>query len=376
MTKKVINFPISNLTQVDIMSSELGIPSLEYVADGILIHIYRAKRLHEPTWFSATLKNHVLCARESYMRYGFVPREDEYDAKSAIYLARVVYIDQPKDIHPVEEWISMRFVPADGFPRYSEDLTFCLCGKQELSNWLLKSHHNKNKDITKHIVTMSRICGIPPRPLSHSMQLNANTCSFIPEKFKHTGISFAFMNKQFFNDCTSDARDYQYITGLFHDGLIERALTVTTARGKKVPAFTLAHDILGIQEASQIKLNRSLSFAYEFPAYFLKADELYALFLKLLSRKIISISTFAHYLHTSDHPENWMDSLDTFKRILPEMGKLLTTNGKLHESKITGITLRSMIDASVDDGPKLRLMKSGPWCKSIDEYISLSKLRV
>jgi len=360
-------------TKISTVSSELGIPSLEYVANGLLIHIYRAKRLHEPRWLSATLKHYVMRARKSYMRYGSVPREDAYDAKSAIYLARIVYMDQSSGAHPIEEWISMRFVPTDGAPRYSEDLIFCLCNGKKLADWLLKSPLNKNKDIIKHIVTMSRICGIPPHLLLPPKELSTDEPICLPKKFKYSGLSFALMNKQFFNDCKSDGKDYQYITGLFHDELIDRALTVTTARGKKIPVFTPAHDTLNIREASQIRLNRSLSFAYEFPAYFLKANQLYTLFLKLLSRKTISLNTLAHYIQTSDHPENWMESLDTFRRILPKMGKLLTTNGKLHKSQITGKQLRSMINTLVDDGPKLRFMKSNSWHKSIDEYICLYK---
>jgi len=348
-------------------------PVAEYTVNGILFQVYRAKQLHTPKWSSTILKSLVMRARKSYMRYGPVAEEDAYDVKSAIYLTRAVYTQMYfSDLYPVEEWLSMRFVPADGLPQYTEDLIFCLCDNAVLVDWLLTSNLNVTKDITNHILTMSRICSIPPYIIEGAQ----DNSMVLPEKLKYPGISFALMNKQFLDDCRSESKEYTYITGLFHDKLINNILTIVMNGGRKIPFFRPAYDLLGFEDQSRIKLNRSLFFIYEFSGYFLKTKQLYNLLVNLMRKGSLTANTFTHYIQNIKHIEQYMNDIDSFKQIMPKIGALLTTQGPLYGAKLTGEQLRRIIDEKVDDGPTLRMMKIDEWQKDIRTYLrNISKPR-
>jgi len=343
-------------------------PVAEYTVDGILFQVYRAKQLHTPKWSSAVLKDLVMRARKSYMRYGPVAKEDAYDVKSAIYLTRAVYTQMySSNLYTVEEWLSIKFVPADGLPQYTEDLILCLCDNVVLADWLLTSNLNVAKDITNHIVTMSRICSIPPSVIKGGATKDNNMV--LPEKLKYTGISFTLMNKQFLDDCRSESKEYTYITGLFHDKLI----TVIEG-GRKIPIFRPAYDLLGLEDQSRIKLNRSLFFIYKFSGYFLKTKQLYNLLVNLMRKGSLTANTLTHYIQNIKHVEQYMNNIDSFKQLMPKIGTLLTTQGPLYGAKLTGEQLRRIIDEKVEDSPTLRMMKIDEWQKDIDKYLRFFKL--
>ncbi len=349
-------------------------PVAEYTVNGVLFQVYRAKKLHTSKWSSVALKSFVMRARKSYMRYGPIELEDMYDVKSAIYLTRAVYTQtRSSNLYAIEEWLSMRFVPADGLPQYTEDLFFCLCDNTILVDWLLASNFNVTGDITKNIVTMSRICNIPPYVVSGSTTHNHSIV--IPEKLKYTGISFALMNKQFLDDCRSKSKRYTYITGLFHDKLVDNILTITTKNGIKIPFLQPAYNLLGLKDQSRIKLNRSLSFIYKFSGYFLKTKQLYDLLANLVREGSLTAKTLTHYIQDIEHIEQYMSNINSFKRISPKIGALLTAQGPLYGAKLTGEELRRSIDKKVDDGPTLRMIKSSEWQKGINKYLHFCKVQ-
>ncbi len=354
----------------------LGLAAATYEVGGVLFQVYCAKPLHSSRWKSVALKKLVTHARSSYLRYGLVNPHDTYDQKSAIYLTRVSYVHTCKTrlSHTVEEWLSMRFVPSDGLPEYTEDLLFSMCEGKSLVEWLRIKNLDNDKNIAEKIITLSRICGIPSDMCSNNQKTDSG--GSLPSKLQYTGISFALMNKLFLEQCKLTAQPYQYITGLFREELVENALTIQINNQKRIPTFTYGYKLLGFKNPSAITLNRSLPSApvYEFPAYFLKKDQLYHELKGLWKNGRITLRTLMHYVHIDMRADEWMKDVCSFQYALPQLGRLLTVKGILYDSSMTGEQLRSFLDTRLDDGPQLRMMRMDEWQQSIDKYLHVRYL--
>lgn len=350
------------------------IPIAQYSLEGALIQIYRAKSLHSSEWKSPQLKQYLMHARQSYLRYGHVPLIDDFDAKSEVYITRATY--SIKDDHlsySVEEWLSMRFVPSDGNPRYTEDLSYSLCEDKPLIQWLSESNFGKRKDSAQHMIAISRICSIPPRKIPG---YKYKKYVFFPKKLGYTAISFALMNKVFLDNLSSSSKYYGHMTGIFRDEFIDKVLTVGTPKGEIVPDFTFGYKLLGLNNIRMIRLDRSapLLYPYHFPKYFFHIKQLHEVFCGLYANGSITQKTFIHYMGTEAHPDGWISDLDHFKKISSKLDNILTVIGPLYGASITGEEVRFMFDRKVDDGPRLRIMQIDAWRNSIEKYLRLSPL--
>ena len=364
----MINHSCKKQKKVDVIRKSLLDSAIAvYKIDGALFHVYRAKSLHSLKWESAALKRLVAHARDSYLRYGSVPPFDKYDNKSAVYITRVQYTHRCKTqtYYPIEEWLSMRFIPSDGLPEYTEDLLFSLCEGKPLVDWLKAKCTENTEKIVDQIITLSRICSIPP--CINGIAVNQNVQ--LPLKLQYTGISFALMNKVFLEEYKFQTR-HRYITGMFREELINRVLTLESEQGR-IPQFTYGYEFIGQNDPSVITLNRSSAPVYDFPAYFLKTDQHHDALYNLWKKGSIATDTFAYYVKTDFDVHEWMDDIGIFQQILPKLGALLTAKGFLSGSSITGEQMRLILNDCVDDGPQLRMMQIEVWSKSIEQYLRL-----
>lgn len=350
------------------------IPIAQYSFEGVLIQIYRVKNLHSSEWNSPQLKQYLMHARQSYLRYGHVPLIDDFDMKSEIYITRVTYsIKNDSLSYPVEEWLSMRFVPSDGNPRYTEDLLYCLCKDKPLIQWLSESNFSGTKNSAQHMIAISRICSIPPRKIP---KYKYKKDVFFPERLHYTAISFALMNKTFLDNQNSSLKYYKHMTGIFRDEFIDKILTARTLEKEIVPDFTFGYKLLGLNDIHALTLNRSapLLYPYHFPNYFFQIDELHKALGNLYSHESITRETLIHYMGEEAHPDKWIHNLDYFKRISPKLEHMLTVIGPLYGASITGEKMRAVLDREVGDGPKLRIMNMDAWQNSIEKYLHLGPL--
>lgn len=366
-----------DLKKIDEFASSIGPEIARYgIGNGITLSLYKAKNLHSAEWFSESLKNLVMEARKSYLRYGEVPQDDVYDAKSVVYIGRAAYEYEVKGIiYPAEEWLSVRFVPADGTPQYTEDLEFCLVNDRVLVDWFLNSDLNKKGDILKRIFTISRICSIAPH-ISHSMSTHFFN-RILSKKLMFTGVLLSLMSKQFLKDCAVKSIPCELITGLFRDEFIEKSLTVLTPRETRIPDFSYGYKTLGLSDISALKLNRSLfsHYFYKFPSYFLNMDQLFSALNDLINQKQMSMQTLDYYIKGDMRAAEWMQTSAIFKRIGKDLGNVISTAGALYDSHLTGEYLRRLLNARVSDGPHLRVMRTNAWIKSIEKYLKACDIR-
>lgn len=358
----------------DMHQSLTDIPIAQYSLEGALIKIYRAKSLHCSEWKSPQLKQYVMHARQSYLRYGSVPLIDDFDIKSEIYITCVSYsIKNNRVSYPVEEWLSMRFVPSNGKPEYTEDLLYSLCEDKPLIQWLSESNFGGTRDAAKHMIAISRICSIPLRRIpAYTYKKNVS----FPKKLGYTAISFALMNKVFLDNLNFSSEYYGHMTGIFRDEFIDNVLTVRTPERETVPDFTLGYKLLGLNNINALVFNRSAPslYPYHFPNYFLKIDELHRALAHLYFDGCLTQETFIHYMGAEADPDKWIHDVDYFKRISSRLERMLTVAGHLYGTSITGEKMRAVLDREVSDGPRLRIMNMDAWRNSIEKYLRLSPL--
>ncbi|MEK7074280.1 MAG: hypothetical protein AAB968_00775 [Patescibacteria group bacterium] len=350
------------------------IPIAQYSFGEVLIQIYRVKNLHSSEWNSPQLKQYLMHARQSYLRYGHVPLIDKFDTKSEVYITRVLYsIKTDRLSYPVEEWLSMRFVPSDGYPGYTEDLLYSLCEDKPLIQWLSESNFGRTRDSAQHMIAISRICSISPRKIP---EYKYEKDVLFPKKLGYTAISFALMNKIFLDNLNPSLKHYKHMTGIFRDEFIDRVLTVRTPEKEIVPDFTFGYKLLELNHVHMIRLDRSapLLYPYHFPNYFFHIDQLHGALNNLYSKGFITQKTFIYYMGTEAHPDKWTHNLDHFKKISPKLKNILTVIGPLYGTSITGEEMRTIFDQEVDDGPKLRIMNMDAWHNSIEKYLRLNPL--
>jgi hypothetical protein len=216
--------------------------------------IYRVKREDERHVPNARLHALLTEARKTYERYGDVPKIDEYDKKSAIYIGKAVYPVRVGSRQMLnEEWLSLRFIPAGGSPRYTEDLLVSRVGKKALLPILRRNMCNNEPGCAKRFVTLSRLCRIAPKR----------------GKNRYTPQLFALMNRQFLTDAENAGATYATLTALLQPRLIDRALSVKGNR----PPFVRAERTLRLKKEERLGIDRTL-LSYRYPGYFLRMDEL------------------------------------------------------------------------------------------------------
>lgn len=340
-------------------------PNACYVARDVRIDIYRAKRLYQPTWANPVLFRLVIDARGSYYRYGDYPPLDIYDRKSAVYLARVRYVAHGI---PLEEWLSMRFIPWRGTPYGYEDLKLAAHQGKTIDYWVQKKF--PRRDGMHALISMSRLSGIAPFP-SRSGDDDGDARG---TRMRHTALAFAAMNNEFFNTGTLPADDCAHITTLMHRALVARLLGAFCKRRASM-RFTPAHCTLGL--AHEVALARdgyARTYCARFPQYFLNIKELMGVLRRAVRDGDITHATLAHYLGESIAPEAALRFNGVHISKLRGLGAMFASEGLLHAAAIDGATLRSMA-SSVSDGPTLYMMERGNWETSIATCCRAAKLK-
>ncbi len=325
-------------------------PLAVYQNAGATFAVYQVKNLYERRWLHPSLWPLVKQARAAYARYGRIALFDSYDDKAAIYLAKAIYQGQ-------EEWLGLRFVPADGLPKATEDLL--KCGRREpLGVQMRRRLFAGNKNFLKQVVTVSRIGGLPAAGSS---------------KLKHAAVLFALINKHFFEEAAKARRQFHYLTGLFRPEIIVKSLTRRCAK-ETLPRFTAAHQILGSNQPADFTLRREL-YLYRYPAYFFKMEELLKTLKKLIKQGRLTNLSWRYYLKTKNNFADFVKESAGQIQAWQNLWRLLTVKGRLRDSVITGEELRQIIDQETADGPELKIMPVPLWQKSINKFLNYARVK-
>lgn len=304
--------------------------------------VYRVKRADERHFPNTRELSLLKEARKTYTRYGRVPPIDEYDKKSAIYLARAVY---PMRINSrritAEEWLSVRFIPAAGPPRATEDLLVCRVGGKAILPLLRQQWCGGDPHGIKQFVTLSRLCRIAP---AHG-------------KNKYTPQLFALMNRQFVHDMRQEGAPYTMLTALLQPRLIDRALSVAKPRIR--PPFVRAEQTLGLEEGERVRIDRTL-LSYRYPGYFLRMDELADALARLAEKGKVPRRAVPQRAETF---EEQVAAGRLAGNILPTL--------LMREP-----ALRKEIDRTVGDAVALYLMPLADWEKGIDRMLRQMNIHI
>ncbi len=341
--------PIS-LTHVRSLIKELPSPVGSYKSKGTKFNLFLAKKMSDPFWMDPILKSLVIEARKSYFRYGIRAELDQYDPKSAIYLVQVLYdIDGTE----VQEWFSCRITPGEGEPDGAGELdTYTLNGKT--IDEVMRGALGENKKVFwHHILSSSRMCGIDPFT---TVPQGIRNRIELPRRHRFTAECFAIMHAQLLLDNPELAKQYTHITSMIRSELVEKGLGIAHGERTYRPLFVPAYSFLKLSGPKDIQLKREI-YAYEFPAYWLDISQLLTLLSKLISEKILSKKDLKHYLGIS------YDS----KFAPPRFGRLLTVNGPIGNSTLTGEELRKLVNTEVEDRPELKITPIRDWNKSMIE---------
>lgn len=344
--------------QLRFFSALMPAPHRQYTIDNVSYDVFCVKRAHDITRDEIAWR-FVLEARHSYLRYGDVPLSDNYDPKSVVYLVRAKYVHVEQAVQiPVEEWLSVRFVPSDGLPQLSEDLQTCTVDGESLGRVL--GTKLAKKDAVA--VSISRLCAIRPYSTG-GLQQN------FPHQL-HAGISFALANKAFIEDHIGVSQSVALFTMMSCTSLVEKVLCFESSEKTIYLRPHLVQELLG--EGAQITLNRNV-LSYKYPRYFLANDSLLALISHLVDHGVLSRETIETYLQVSLSPEQLMALIQTDKSfaraLLTDLGSLFTCTGRVAGTSITGDQLRSLIDQYVPDLPQVYAMPTALWKQELRRFL-------
>ena len=335
--------------------------------NGIRFEIYLAKDLYNSAWNGECLQSLVLRARESYGRYGNVPLIDEYDSKSAIYLARAMYFEKSEqEEYLVEEWISLRFVPGDREPNGIDVLNLYWHRKKPASHWVEKFLRLRNLGF-HNLISGSRLCGISSFISDGSDQLKFGEKR--RSDHKYTPVCFALLHKQFFEDCKREGLDFDYFVVATSDRLLEGFMRLEFQGEKYGPACVKAEETLGLQPG-KIKLKRD-DFIYQYPLYFLDQNQIVMILKNLISEGIISEETLKCYFGGAISSQEFLSGTRIRIEKLRNLGNLLTEKGAIKGAKISGVQLRRMLDKVADDS-SLRITPIPSLAASADKMIEIA----
>lgn len=269
-----------SLVEIRELGTALPPPIAKRVIGGIQFEVYRAKSLFRDEWESDALRKLVVASRTSYQRWGDFRPLDRDDGKAVVYLVRLDYPHREKlDEAMIEEWVSYRFVPASGDPPDVEELSLFVCNGKPVMEAAKEILFGSRSDYRDLIVNSSRLCGIRPFFRDQGFEKYSD---LLPSKHADVALGFAVINESFLDECSRKGLPFRYLFGIIRDELIVKALSVRRNGAIFPPAFTPAHVVLGVPEAS-IRLDRQAlsSYVYRFPLYFLNNEELYASVRKL-----------------------------------------------------------------------------------------------
>lgn len=337
------------------MLKKLPAPIKTVTMAGAKFYVYLVKDFFQNKYNEECLKI-LKTARASYLRYGNVPILDQYDSKSLIFLVKTVYKTryENKEI-PTEEWLSLRFTPGYGSPEFTEDFSHVLVKNNSIKSTFKKILFPEVKNFSKHIISISRLCKIPPKFISKKI-----TTPLYLKKNKYTLHSFYLLNKVFIERKIT-GNDFSYITLLMRDEVLNKSLSTKKINNLKI-LLRDSHKVLGLKNPADIRIKRYM-FTYKFPGYFLNTNDVTKLLKKLLHNGDITTKTLKHY---SDNEYKNIRSLK-----FAHMGKIFSEKGKLKFSNISANKLRTISNKEIKDGPKLKIAPLKNWIKTIESAIAL-----
>jgi len=340
------------------INRRLPAPDTTYVLGETVFEVYKAKWLYTKRWTSSLFFRLVIDARTTYYRYGDLKLFDDHDNSAAIYLVRVRY---PMHDEMVEEWFSNRFIPGAG------DFDLFLYRGEHVKSVVERKLAYLGKPVMDHLVTSSRTCGIMPYRYTAK-----NSEGTEPLRQKCSALSYALLNRQFFQDCMSAGITFSFLEGVVREEFIQKSLTVYSDETARAPLFTPIHETLGLEGGSSVTLNRSVwgHYVYQFPAYFLHNEQLAESLKGLVEKERLKLFTLQHYL---GEDRSLLEGLRTGERVnfnkVQGLGKFLTVQGELLGSSLSGQDLRFVLDREVGDGPELKLTPTEAWVASIDAML-------
>lgn len=341
-------------------------PLKEYETDDVAISVFKVKGTAERSFPHPHLHYLLTKARESYRRYGDVPTTDAYDTKAAVYLARATYPVEEKKEGYIEEWLSVRFIPAGGEPVSTEDLDACLYRERPIREWIAERLFPERPDFLRHIVTISRVCHIPPVFLFAEEQASDIVLS---QRNRYTGICFALMNQVFFEESDRAGHRYEYVTSMSHPELIAKLFQFKTAQGMMSLPFRKAKELLGIGDNEPVGINRTL-LSYQYPGHFLNLHELFSLLQQLVAEgKIVEQQFMRHFREYTSLPlfmrQHRFLSFGELTEGIKYIASALSSKDSIPEFHLSGEELRRLVDKQVSDAVELYLMKKDEWCEGV-----------
>lgn len=320
-------------------------PNLKIEYGNASLEIYEAKTLYNQKWNNLVLKRITEKARKSYYKYGGA-REllDKYDKKAAIYLCRAVYFHNSKQI---EEWLSVRMVPGDGYFSGVGEIELYNDNGQPLVNLLCDKLDCNIDQLWSYIYSDSRMCGIPPYVVTKN--------KIIPNPAKRrrfTPICFALMQIQFM--CDYPDTNFKYVSAIINPHILNNVVSFKLNNKIIGPYFEPAEKILKLPSNSNIQIDRNI-YSYKYPTYWLDTQELNSLIKNLIKKNKITKNTLEYYFKTSKLESVFGNA---------DISKMLTEEGKIYGSKLTGNELRKLVDKYVSDLPSLKITPIYKWRKS------------
>ncbi len=343
--------------QIAHLTSELPPPLTTYRLGTIRLSLYQAKEFYSPNWLHPHWPALVSEARRSYLRYGAVPLLDSYDDKAAIYMCRADYHPSVKRVGNSErrtEWLSIRFIPADGAPVSTEDLDQFQYRGKSIGQCLLEQASQDSGQFWQSVMTISRICGFA------DLNQNEAVAGSSAQNLKYSAVAFLLMNHYLFQH--ESVNRLKHVTAVFSERLFNK-IVVEVERDTGVRL-----SVPGIEEyfkcaPGEVKLERKVM-AYHFPGYFLNIHDLAKLLKRLYIDGHLTAVSFQHYLENFLEHEvrNWEEF--AYRNLLYRLhglGRLLTSHGPIPGATITGEQLRALVEVEVRDGPRLQFIDAPSW---------------
>ena len=357
------------------LARRLPAPERVYHIDGVIFEIYKAKEPFQPHWNHGVLRTLVREARKSFLRYGSIPLEDVFDTKAAVYLVRAQYIlkEHAPLLFPVEEWLTLRFIPAHGAPYFTEDIEACLLRGRPIRQHIAERFFSSAEQALRSTVTTSRLCGI--KPYFAKASVFPLYKEVLPRKHQYLSLSFVLLNYVFFDSVQTDPYKKDIITMMFHAKLLPKVTDITLGDTRVPLPITQVHEFFG-ERQEHISIDRSI-LSYAYPSYWLDIDQLLRVLVLFTQRGVFPPYIPQWYLHT---PHSFAELQHRYSkeplrvlRHLRKLGSLLTVDGTIQGTRIHGTQFRQYLDAHVADAPQLHVMPVAVWVAQLEYVLSHAK---
>lgn len=258
--------------------------------------------------------------RKKYGQYGMEEESlDDYDKKAFQILVEIHHVE-----HNVSQYFSMRCIPGSGQPLGSEDFLLTTTEHSSVQELLAKKQNCDTDEIWSQVATFSRICGVNTICECHQESL--------------TVLCFAFAVREFIKQ----HGEFKYFTGLFRDA----HLNAWFSRHTDIPWNTVFMSTKTVLGSSTHLMRRPTLFQY--PSYFFDTHSLKKVLSEMYNNNDLTDATFQKYFGKS-----WSDMNNSY--LFQHLGTLLSVDGEIIGSPLTGVELRTIIFSRVSRVPQLRI---------------------